>query len=85
MSQRDAVLETSDQVLYFSSADFGRSEFEGRLVRERGMRRRKPGTHLFQIAFEQLECESHKAGEADESIGLLGLESFGILPPGHGS
>jgi hypothetical protein len=85
MSERDAVFETSDQVLYLSSANFGRSEFERRLVGEGGMRRGEPGTHIFQIAFEQLECESNKAGEADEPIGLLGLESFGILPPGHGS
>jgi hypothetical protein len=85
MSEGDAVFETSDHVLYLSSANFGRGEFERRLVGEGGMRRREPGTHLFQIAFEQLECESHEAGETDESIGLLRLESFGVFPPGHGS
>lgn len=56
------MFQTPDQVLYFSSANFGRSKFERRLVREGAVRYREPGTHLCQIAFEWLECESDEAG-----------------------
>ncbi len=85
MSERDAVFKTSDQIFNFSSANLGGSEFERRLVREGAVRRGEPGTHLFQIAFEQLECESDEAREADETIGLFGLEPFGVLAPGQGA
>jgi hypothetical protein len=84
MSERDAVFETSDQILDLSSADLGRSKFERRLVREGAVRRGEPGTHLCQIAFEQVECKSYEAREANESIGLFGLEPFGVLAPGQG-
>jgi hypothetical protein len=84
MSERDAVFKTPDQVFDFSSADLGCSEFKRCLVSEGTVRRGEPGTHFLEIAFEQLECESDEAREADESVGLFGLEPFGVLAPGQG-
>jgi hypothetical protein len=84
MSERNAVFEPSDQILHFSSTDLRGSELEGCLIGERGMGSRKPGSHLRQVAFEELECEPDQPRHAHESIGLLGLESFGVLAPGQG-
>jgi hypothetical protein len=84
MSERNAVFEPSDEVFYFSSTDLCGSELEGCLVGERGMGSRKPGTHLLQVPFEELECEADQPRKAHESIGLFGLESFGVLAPGQG-
>jgi hypothetical protein len=84
MSERNAVLEPSDEILYLSSTDLCGSELEGCLLGERGMGSCKPGSHLLQVAFEEMECEADQPREADESIGLLGLESFGVLAPGEG-
>jgi hypothetical protein len=84
MSERNTVLEPSDQILYLSSTDLCGSEIEGCLLGECGMGSCKPGSHLLQVAFEELECEADQPRKAHESIGLLGLESFGVLAPGQG-
>jgi hypothetical protein len=84
MSERNAVLEPADQILYFSSTDLRGSELEGCLIGEGGMGSCEPGSHVVQVAFEKLECETDQPGKAHESIGLLGLESFGVLAPGQG-
>jgi hypothetical protein len=84
MSERNAVFEPADQILYFSSTDLRGSELEGCLISERRMGSREPGSHLLQVAFEELECKPNKPCKAHKSIGLLGLESFGVLAPGQG-
>jgi hypothetical protein len=84
MSERNAVFEPADQILYFSSTDLGGSELEGCLMGEGGMGSCEPGSHLLQVAFEKLECETDQPRKAHESIGLLRLESFGVPAPGQG-
>jgi hypothetical protein len=84
MSERNAVFEPADQILYFSSTDLRGSELEGCLIGEGAMWSCKPGSHLLQVAFEELECETDQPRKAHESIRLLGLESFGVLAPGQG-
>jgi hypothetical protein len=84
MSERNAVFEPADQILYFPSTDLRGSELEGCLISERGMRSCKPGTHVLEVAFKELECKPNKPRKAHESIGLLGLEPFGVLAPGQG-
>jgi hypothetical protein len=84
MSERNAVFEAADQILYFSSTDLCGSELEGCLIGERGMGSCKPGSHLLQVAFEKLECETDQPCKAHESIGLLGLEPFGVPASGQG-
>jgi hypothetical protein len=84
MSERNAVFEPADQILYFSSTDLGGSELKGWLLGEGGMGSCKPGPHLLKVAFEKLECETDQPCKAHESIGLLGLEPSGVLAPGKG-
>jgi hypothetical protein len=55
ISERDAVFEPPDQIFYLSSTDFCGSELKGGLIGERGMGSCKPGSHLLQVAFEELE------------------------------
>ena len=78
------MLEPPDQVLHFSSTDLCGGELEGSLTGKRGMGSRKPGAHLLEVAFKELKCEADQPGEPDKSIGLLRLESFGVLAPGQG-
>jgi hypothetical protein len=79
MSERNAVLEPTDQILDLSGSDLCGSKLEGRLLRQGGMRRCEPGPHVVEVSFEQLEGEAHQSRKAHQTVRLLRLESLGFL------
>lgn len=78
------MFQPSDQILYFASTDLCSGELKGGLTAERGMRSCEPEAHLFEVAFEKLECETDEPREADEPIRFPRLESFSVPAPGQG-
>jgi hypothetical protein len=79
MSEGNAVLEPTDQILDLSGSDLCGSKLEGRLLRQGGMRRCEPSPHVVEVSFEQLEGEAHQSRKAHQTVRLLRLESLCFL------
>ncbi len=73
------MLEPTDQILDLPGSDLCGSRREGRLFRQRGVRRCEPGPHVVEVSLKQLESEAHQSRKAHQTIRLLRLESLGFL------
>jgi hypothetical protein len=77
------MFEPADQVLDLARSNICGGEVEGSLAAERSVRRGKPGSHLVDVALEQLQPQADDTRKPNQPIGLFRFKSLGVLASGQ--